>query len=163
MKQQIIELKKKLLLVEFPEGAVAENIRTTCNGNIIYDISHEPQTPKWVYMENKVKASIGKLTGIKEEEYKEFMESLNFSGRTLLYYNYNPNEPCTDFKSVIEAAFKTAKESFFSALEANGIYFENRLGKKPDIKLQDIEKHAAWRNEEKNVWDINRCWLFLCS
>ena len=75
-------------------------------------------------------------------------------------------------KTVVEviintAAFNTAKESFFSYLESQGVVFENKLGEFPtkqntglEYGMEYISKVQKWEEEQYLVWDISRCYLF---
>lgn len=64
----------------------------------------------------------------------------NFIVRNNKYYkNYLPFKGI-DFKDAIDHSFKTANDSFYSLLAANGVYFENPKGHKPTI-LSRINKH----------------------
>ena len=137
MKQQIIELKKKLLLVELPEGA------------------------KIIKMEGKYRFGfkakgleadvyLGKLTDITEEQFAEMVKSVpHHTTKKLIYedHTYYTDKPLTE-----NGAFDTAKESFFSKLKVDGIYFSNRLGEKSkeeDFKLTG-NSEQAWRMIEED-------------
>jgi len=157
MKQQILNLKKKLLIVELPEGA--SNIRAY-NGSIHYDILINTEAPTNLLA--KVKNLIGKLTDITEEQFKEWVESFGQNG----YMNYLSG---SQYSELLKS---TAKESFFSYLEKEGIYFSNPLGKKPseidimraswfDNPITDEDRKVwAWQEAEEKVWNKNNCYIF---
>jgi len=155
MKQQILNLKKKLLIVELPEGA--SNIRAY-NGSIHYDILINTEAPTNLLA--KVKNLIGKLTDITEEQFKEWVESFGQNG----YMNYLSG---SQYSELLKS---TAKESFFSYLEKEGIYFENPLGEELILNEdnlwgnaeQDTQVFAAlnyqidkWQEAEQKVWNKN--------
>ena len=150
MKQQIIELKKKLLLVELPEGIVApEKSDNIC---IIQDII--------CFRTSNMKPtlrSFGKLTDITESQFTELVSGV-------IEYGKQENHPIW-----------TAKKGFFSKLTEDKIYFENPLGEKPVLDKeslwgnpeQDTQVFAAlnyqmdkWQEAQQKVWDINICWIF---
>ena len=156
MKQQIIELKKKLLLVELPEGIVApEKSDNIC---IIQDII--------CFRTSNMKPtlrSFGKLTDITESQCEEWVEWIE---EPQYYRDYRKEGWQGDI---------TAKESLFSYLESRGVVFENPLGEKPVLDKgslwgnpeQDTQVFAAlnyqidkWEEAESKIWDINRCWIF---
>jgi hypothetical protein len=134
MKQQILNLKKKLLIVEESKQGLYQKI---------------PKAKK-----------IGKLTDIKEEQFKE----LSLIGWSI--------------------SFAFAKDFFFSYLEANGIYFENPV-EKPIMEEygycedRDAEGHLyksywepqdgeekwqesinEWWEAEEKVWSKDSCYIF---
>jgi hypothetical protein len=152
MKQQILNLKKKLLLVELPEGAITNNryVATIC------------QVPK------DTCNLIGKLTDITEQQFADFVSMHKSSNDTWRYANY---------KNLSGQWFDTAKESFFSYLEANGVLFKNHLGDKPvrmvpfmgkgryTIHQSDLldEYHKSlkrWQEAEQKVWNRGQTYLF---
>jgi hypothetical protein len=149
MKQQILNLKKKLLLVELPEGIVApEKSDNIC---IIQDIicfrtSNMKPTMR----------SFGKLTNITEEQFVEWVHDNGLG----CYDNY---------KGIVDNKYTclTAKESFFSYLERQGILFSNPLGKRPFVSIFDTNPDSVvrkgyykWEEAESKVWDISNCYLF---
>ena len=152
MKQQIIEgLKKKLLLVELPEGAT--DIEISVLGDIMY--RHKLGLDiLWQSNGSGVKNLVGKLTDITEEQFSEWVkecDELTFEGHA--FEDYNGTSICD-----------TAKESFFSKLEAEGIVFENPI-KKPgatDHKgMKDLnEKLDKYYEAEKKVWNRNNTYVF---
>lgn len=135
MKQQIIEPKKKLLLVE------EENKGFLCKVNFLDTIFGKAK-------------KVGKLTDIKEEQFKELVkenDELSLAGCG--FEDYDGTSICD-----------TAKESFFSKLEKDGIAFANPI-KKPSATdhsgMKNLnEKLDRYYEAEKKVFDINRCWLF---
>jgi hypothetical protein len=70
----------------------------------------------------------------------------------------------------------TAKESFFSYLESQGVYFENPFGKiEPELSEDDLWGNAEqdtqvfaalnyqidkWQEAEDKVWKLNNTYLF---
>lgn len=142
MKQQILNLKKKLLIVELETFDPVKMI-------------HEKNVS---YFGQKMQL-IGKLTDITEEQFKEWVEStvcyIGSSEHTECYYNYHKGSP-----------FSTAKESFFSYLESQGFYFSNPLGKKPDgTPILFSQRNGAlelleWQEAEEKVWSKDNCYIF---
>ena len=138
MKQQIIELKKKLLLVE-RDGVLSQG---------------------WIDIYNTHQI-IGKLTDIKEEQFEEWVEIVVFKSDPLGYRDYRFNK-----KNSIRC-FATAKESFFSKVESIEIYFENKLGEYPtkyntglEYGMEYISKQASWEEVQENVWNLGNCYIF---
>ena len=141
MKQAILNLKKKLLLVEFPTLEIREDVA--------------------------VKSLIGKLTDIKEQQFGEWV----FRSKIRTYKDYGHIGKKYDkfglIDALLEMKFKTAKESFFSYLESQGIYFSNPLGKKPFVSVFDInpdsvvrKEYYKWEEAEQKVWNKNNCYVF---
>lgn len=137
MKQQIIELKKKLLLVELPEGIVApEKSDNIC---IIQDII--------CFRTSNMKPtlrSFGKLTDIADSQFKEWVENN--------YPHYCFNEGKFKIKC------KTAKESFFSYLEKEGILFSNPLADYDGRGIVGFRKQ--FEEAESKVWQLSQTYLF---
>lgn len=141
MKQQILKgLKKKVLIVERDAKSV-----------YLLDLKELSKT----FQLDKML----KLTDAKEEQFAELVE--RFEGR---FENYGPSVGYTSPGS--EYNLHTAKESFFSYLEKEGIYFENKSGEKPipcyDV-LWDPEGDYAleqWQKAQEKVWDLSRTYLF---
>jgi hypothetical protein len=151
MKQKILNLKKKLLLVEIEPFDSAKIINEK-------NVS---------YFGQKMNL-IGKLTDITEEQCIEWVpNSFNSLGNGIYEYaDYCNNEICM---------LPTAKESFFSYLEKEGIYFENPhkfplitdkefydepysgLGFYPEIYGHAIKR---WQEAEDKVWKLNNTYLF---
>lgn len=153
MKQAIIELKKKLLLVELPEGAI--NIRTN-RSMIFYKVSrhlYQYSTGFKIYL-------VGKLTDITEEQFEQWVE---WNEESQYYKDYRKEGWQGDI---------TVYESFFSYLESNRIYFESQdTLDKPNRDDYDFghghneaelyNKHLkSWQEAQEKVWDINNCWIF---
>lgn len=154
MKQQIIPgLKKKLLLVEFPEGA--SKIEISVLGDIMFEKGSSLDV-LWLPDDILVKKLIGNLTDIKEEQFTEYVEK-----------EFDTFRDYTQEDSVGSFVVNTAKESFFSKLEADGIYFENHLSEFPTKKntgleygMEYISKVASWEEVQEKVWDKERTLLF---
>lgn len=162
MKQQIITgLKKKLLLVEFP------NIKCELagiRGSVLYyydEMMSKDDYPISVELSEVIEL-IGSLTGITEEQYRQWVYGYPtmLIGSNVVYY-----------KSYLSGGgLDTAKESFFSKLESHGIQFENPLGKKPHLGMfieqkgncvQDFDEVIKnWQEAQEKVWDKDRCWVF---
>lgn len=157
MKQQIIELKKKLLLVELPEGYVVVSVFPSKRTLTMWNENGQYITEKLDFDVNE----IGKLTDITESQFAEWVEA--YTSLENRFRNYT-------VPAYIEFLMKTAKESFFSKLQADEIYFENPLGKKPHLGMfieqkgncvKDYDKaFNEWQEAQQKVWDINRCWIF---
>jgi hypothetical protein len=148
MKQQILNLKKKLLLVEIESFDPVK-------------IIHEKNVS---YFGQKMEL-IGKLTDITEEQFEKWVEQYTIDK----WRNYLMQSQYHEWLK------PTAKESFFSYLEKEGIYFENLLGEKPILNEdnlwgnaeQDTQVFAAlnyqidkWQEAEQKVWNKNNCYIF---
>jgi hypothetical protein len=161
MRQQILNLKKKLLIVELPERSQFVSVE----GDELYytapflgmsEIGH------FTKLNFPVKL-IGKLTEITEEQFADFISSkwmLTTNSDNVLRYK--------DYMAVFDPYNKkTAKESFFSYLEANGVYFENPLDwEKKAYFLKDSENSwghddlKRWQEAEGKVLNLNTCYIF---
>ena len=166
MKQQIIELKKKLLLVELPECYVVVSVFPPKRTLTTWNENGQYITEKLDFDVDE----IGKLTDITESQYQQWVDKFNNGA----YRNYKDEYPFyPDFDT--DNFYLTAKESFFSKLQADEIYFENPLGEKPVLDKeslwgnpeQDTQVFAAlnyqidkWEEAESKLWGINRCWIF---
>ncbi|HEY9363868.1 MAG TPA: hypothetical protein VIQ00_11435 [Chitinophagaceae bacterium] len=152
MKQQIIELKKKLLLVELPEGAT--DIEISVLGDIMY--RHKLGLDiLWQSNGSEVKNLVGKLTDITEEQFAVFTP---YAPEIVGYLDYGDNG---------NISFNTAEESFFSKLEADGIYFENPLDEekkayflKGSENTWDSADLKRWQEAQEKVWNRNNTFLF---
>jgi hypothetical protein len=129
MKQQILNLKKKLLLVELPHGNFLE-------------LAFADEF-------------IGKLTDITEGQFDEWVD---WNEESQYYKDYTKDGWQGDI---------TAYESFFSYLEAHGIYFSNPLGKKPFVSVFDInpdsvvrKEYYKWEEAEQKVWNKDLIYVF---
>lgn len=174
MKQAILNLKKKLLLVELPEGITDVHINKEVYKN---KVSYRTQTSLH-FIETKEDLLsdnceiIGKLTDITESQFAEWVDKFN-NGAFRNYKDEYPFYP--DFDT--DNFFLTAKESFFSYLEKEEILFSNPLGKRPkrmvafmeadfytENDLEEIREYEIllkeWQEAESKVWDINKCYLF---
>jgi hypothetical protein len=162
MKQQIIELKKRLLLVELPKGYVVVSVFPSKRTLTMWNENGQYITEKLDFDVDE----IGKLTDITDNQCEEWVES--YTSLENRFRNYTA-------PAYIEFLMKTAKESFFSYLESRGVVFENPLGEKPVLDKeslwgnpeQDTQVFAAlnyqmdkWQEAQQKVWDINRCWGF---
>lgn len=140
MKQKIISgLKKKLLLVELPEGVTDVNhSRALGNSMIVYKINGQDAVSPIPTNDWKL---AGKLTDIKEEQLSGVIDELNHKGS---YF------------------FLSRKDSLLAVLEATGIYFKNPLDA-TDVKLETGDlgvDDAEWQEAESKVWDKDRTYLF---
>jgi hypothetical protein len=152
MKQQILNLKKKLLLVELPEGAKGVNISAL--GDIVFETNGTKEV-EWLPDDGLVKKCYGKLTDITEEQFKEYVEQYMVDK----WRNYLIES------QYIEYLKPAAKESFFSYLEANGVYFKNNnrmpsatIWQTDQIMYNRMEK--AWQEAEEKVWKPDNTYLF---
>ena len=157
MKQQIIELKKKLLAVELPEGA--KDIEISVLGDIMY--RHKLGLDiLWQSNGSEVKNLVGKLTDIKEEQFKGLVDKFNCSGAYRDYTEKKPFDPADDLASF----FLTAKESFFPKLEADGIVFENPIpkpGATDHSGIKDLnEKLDKYYEAQEKVWNLDNTYVF---
>ena len=155
MKQSTITgLKKKLLLVELPKGCSKFVIKDySYSGLWLMAVNKELNCPKIKVPNIK---EIGKLTGIKEEQFEELVPEPKklFGGKR---FNYKKGANVAN----------TAKQSFFSKLESLEIPFENPFGEYPtkhntglEYGMEYIGKQARWEEAQEKVWDLNNCYLF---
>jgi hypothetical protein len=145
MKQQIIELKKKLLLVELPEGYVVVSVFPPKRTLTMWNENGQYITEKLDFDVDE----IGKLTDITESQFTELVSGV-------IEYGKQENHPIW-----------TAKKGFFSKLTEDKIYFKNPLGEFPtqqntglEYGMEYISKVQNWEEAESKLWDINRCWIF---
>ena len=165
MKQQIIELKKKLLLVEnaiYAIKTISYGGLTGINDYLMSDgaiMTCKPtELPFYGYK------LIGKPTDITEGQFSEWVkecDELTFEGHA--FEDYNGTSICD-----------TAKESFFSKLQAEGIYFENRMPKPTKEKYGYSRGIWTWdegkfhyNNElkiykafQEKVWNLDNTYVF---
>jgi hypothetical protein len=139
MKQQILNLKKKLLIVEI--------------GGELGDAFVE------LIRKHGMAEIVGKLNDIKEGEFEQWVADNGLG----CYDNY---------KGIVDNKYTclTAKESFFSYLKKEGIYFENQY-QKPDKNEYNFgyghnesEKYyydmTVWQEAEQKVWNKNLIYIF---
>ena len=172
MKRQILNLKKKLLLVELPEKINGEDVSINHSQDDYDQLEFQYPTHDFrglqcydniLLPKGNNHKPVGKLTDITEEQFKEWVEKFNngavrdYREQVLLF------DPADDLANFC----LTAKESFFSYLESQQIYFENKLGKKPEVKSNDyfleyanIKKLKLWEESEQKVWVRDRCYIF---
>ena len=148
MKQQIIELKKKLLLVELPEGADRLKVFNDEQPGEPYLSYFKGHSALRFYLSSKC-LLIGKLTVIKEEEFRHLVESVDYNGANL-YWN-----------AMKERYGLTAKESFFSKLEAEEITF-NRFSAKTSRGALITQGFTLGQQQEaqEKVWNLDNCYVF---
>jgi hypothetical protein len=162
MKQQILNLKKKLLIVELPEGA--NDIKPPIDRP--YMMSYKLKGHRYQFSTIAKSVLVGKLTDITditEEQFEQWVDE--FTDLMDIEGNYR------DYKDYI-FRFNTAKESFFSYLEKEGIYFSNPLGGKSseidiiraswvDNPITDEDRKVwAWQEAEQEVWKLENCYIF---
>jgi hypothetical protein len=153
MKQQILEgLKKKLLLVEIVHSG--ENLG----------------------LKKEEIKDITKLTHITEDKFAEWVQLIS-NGKITGQKQYRKDSDTTGIPANMWVT--TAKESFFSYLESQGIYFKNKLGEKPEMfdsllvgkncKYEyphgyDIEQYRkdleVWEEAEQKVWNKDLIYIF---
>lgn len=150
MKQQILNLKKKLLLIEIG-GELSTEFLAIMNEHGMAEI-------------------LGKLTDITEEQFAEWVEK--FYDGAIRDYREGSFDPADDLANFC----LTAQESFFSYLELQGIYFGNPYGEEPfvpfyapygmTIEEYNLELRAAeykkgeWQEAEEKVWSKDNCYIF---
>lgn len=149
MKQHKLNLKKELLIIEFPEGARDLKVfHDIVRPYISYFVKSDTAR---LYLEEDAEL-IGKLTDITEDQFKEWVKDKDSLG----YWDYY-----TGFAPV-----DTAKESLFSKMESEGILFKNPFKKPADDDFsfytdKNISVQEEWQESQSKVWDINRTYLFL--
>lgn len=159
MKQQIIELKKKLLLVELPEDTIQIGYSMFDNkGNCYLEYYTNDKRCIKTRIVLNMDSKNYKLTDITESQCEQWVEA--YTSLENKFRNYTT-------PAYIEFLMKTAKESFFSYLERQGILFSNPLGEFPtkqntglEYGMEYISKVQNWEEAESKVWDINKCWIF---
>jgi hypothetical protein len=145
MKQAILNLEKKLLLVELPEGYVVVSVFPSKRTLTMWNGNGQYITEKLDFDVDE----IGKLTDITESQFTKLVSGV-------IEYGKQENHPIW-----------TAKKGFFSKLTEDKIYFKNPLGEFPtkqntglEYGMEYISKVQRWEEAESKVWDINRCWIF---
>jgi hypothetical protein len=169
MKQQILNLKKKLLMVELPGQINGTDVSINHSQDDYDQLEFQYPTHEFrglqcydnicLPKENNYK-SIGKLTDITEEQCKEWVEVKRISFGKIFYHDYQNKSEWLYVKG-------TAKESFFSHLEKEGVYFSNPLDwEKKAYFLKGSENSwghddlKRWQEAEEKVWDKNRTYIF---
>ena len=152
MKQQIIEgLKKKLVLAQPKHNKFV--VARWSDWSIVYE-DRSCDVLNIEYESQQVVAF--KLTDMREEQIKEldiietkpygsppFFCTLDYMHKGKREDGFNPGFCAGNGHQFYR--------SFFSALKANGILFENPIADK---------WLSEWKEDQKNVWDINKCWIF---
>jgi hypothetical protein len=159
MKLIHLNLKRECVLVELPEGA--KNIRTGDWGNFVYDSPIEGVFAIDTLVPLAYRKFLGKLTDLKEEDFEGLVHrSGHYSD---LYKSYNP-------KDVRPYSF--GRESFISAIEAEGLYTENpyaktirdAVDKSPGSSYEEKLKEAdIYREAQEKVINLSNCFLFVKS
>jgi hypothetical protein len=159
MKQAILNLEKKLLLVELPEDYVVVAVFPPKRTLTVWNENAQYLTEDLGFDVDEV-GKLSDITEIQCEEWVEWIEEPQY------YIDYRKEGWQGDI---------TAKESFFSYLESRGVVFENPLGEKPVLDKgslwgnpeQDTQVFAAlnyqidkWEEAESKVWNLNNCYLF---
>jgi len=161
MKQQIIKLKKKLLLVELPEGydtVYLEDNKKLFYKNLYMEGVGAPHII-WLLEESK---KIGKLTDITEEQFEKWVDGIQRDDYELFWKYTKPKDGYW---------LETAKESFFSKLEAEEIYFSNPHDKPEDHFYTSYwekengeqewnEAISEWQEAESKVWNKDNTYIF---
>ena len=162
MKQAILNLKKKLLLQELPEGVRGINISTL--GDIIFKTSGTKEI-LWLADDRLVKKYTGKLIDITESQYSEWVENIG-THTTFIKHKQIIEDAYKDYKSD-ENFYETAKESYFSYLEKEGILFSNPLDWEKKAYLFKGSENSwghddlkRWQEAEEKVWDRDRIYIF---
>lgn len=146
MKQAILNLKKKLLLIELPEGA--KDIKISTLGDIIFKTSGTKEVV-WLADDRVVRKCIGKLTDIRESQFAKWVEE--FEGRFENYESLHYTSPGSEFNLL------TAKESFLSYMESVGVYFKNPLA---DYEGQMKNFRKQFEEAEEKVWQLSQTYIF---
>lgn len=147
MKQAILNLKKKLLIVERDSESV-----------FLLDLKEVSKNIRL--------GKMFKLTDVTESEFTEWVDvnnNFSFAGDGIYKYkNYRlTGETYASYNLV------TAKESFFSYLKSQGVYFENPLDWEKKAYLFKGSENSwghddlkRWQEAESKVWNLSRCYLF---
>jgi hypothetical protein len=155
MKQQILNLKKKLLIVEIG-GELSTEFLAIMNEHGMAEI-------------------LGKLTDITEEQFEKWVDSYEWEdtpdGCRYAYRDYKDGEETDDYWDMYP--FDTAQESFFSYLESHGIYFESKMMEPTKEKWGYLNSKWTWdegefhyNNELKiykelhEAWKLENCYIF---
>lgn len=149
MKQAILQLKERVLLVELPEGFMV--------------INKELNSPK-IKVPN-IKKEIGKLIDMTESQFEILVPTNGVTG----YYNYLTGVCSCDM----------AEESFYSKLAEDEIWFDNPYGEEPFVPYyasygmtmneyqQEVcfaqHKLDEWQEAQDKVWDKNNTYVFLLT
>lgn len=183
MKQAIIELKKKLLLVELPEQINGDDVSVIHNQDDYDQLEFQYPTHEFRGLQcydcgylpkgNNYKP-IGKLTDITEEQFHKWSGSYEWEdapeGSKYAYKDYKDGKETDEYWDMYP--FDTAKESFFSKLEAEGIYFENPLGEElmKWNKYESIHKKIPhtpyslykkdWQEAQEKLWNRDNTYIF---
>lgn len=154
MKTKTISTDKATLIVaELPEGSHSVRLCKHIRDGIHY-LSYDGAT-NTAYKEFLPDGSwqlIGRLPDITEEQSSKVVPTMPIQkGKTKRYI--------------------AAKEAMHSLLQANEVYFENRLSEEPDISASSYtdmftiakqsRKHLQWELEQAKVWDKERTYLFI--
>lgn len=159
MKQIHLKLKRECVLVELPEGA--KNIRTGDWGNFVYDSPIEGVFAIDTLVPLAYRKFLGKFTDLKEEDFEGLVD--RSSPYSDFYKSYNKNDV---------SPFAFARESFISAIEAEGWYTENpyaktlrdAVDKSPGSSYGEKLKEAdIYREAQEKVINLSNCYLFFKS
>jgi len=169
MKQRILNLKKKLLLVELPEDVVQIGYSMFDNDGNCY-LEYYTQDKRCIKTDIiiSIDSKNYKLTDITEEQFQNWVGSYEWEdtpeGSRYTYKDYKDGEETDDYWDMYP--FDTAKESFFSYLEANEIYFENPIERPDDTpvlfgRIRNFQLELdEWQEAEQKIWNKDNCWLF---
>lgn len=163
MKTKKIEcLEKKVLLVDL--GNANRRFAGIVSDSLFYygEQMNEDDYPISVPMPDGTWHYLSRLSEVTEEQCKEMVKRMpfDFSDRYLDYgkHIYSPSH------------FATAKQSFLSALEAEGVMLENVLGEQPTyFTLPNSDLHSVtwedlmieWRQAEANVFNPLTALIFI--
>lgn len=143
----LTNLKRECVLVELPEGHALE------------DYLDE-------YDEIKLPNLLGKFTDLNEGDFEALVEEEeNWYSHLPQYKDYYGTMACN-----------TARESFLSAVEAEGRYTDNPFGEYPEVDKEDLwdspeqdsQVYAAlqyqidkWQEAQEKVINLSNCYLFV--
>lgn len=149
MKTKIIRgLKKEVLMIELPEGYELAGLTNSAIYYYDNQMNYEDY-PLSISVDGKY-TLLGKPDEINEEDVKPLVEEISS-----MYGSYY----CTEYKDYITDSisygYKTALESFFSAIEKE-IYWVNPLTN--EIHAPDIKE---WQEAKEKTFDRNRTLIFV--
>lgn len=160
---QIKSLKRPVIICELPEG---------CRVMGVYEaqLAYQHSVTQEKFMKQLPPGSrepLGWMTELKEEQLSELV---GFAGLTvgLQHKDYTNKKPMAS----------SARSSFLSAVEAEGWYWENPHGDKPErtipfkgkgnytdndmYRLADfLQEEKAWQAAQEKVLDRERCFVIV--
>ena len=171
MKQIILNLRKTLVLVELPEGAT--HFGYSCGHDGIYIQWDDGQIDEFEgcigeHGEDNISDNprdefkrIGRFNSTPESYWEGVVheEENEYSADVIQYRDYNGT-----------SVYDTAKESFISAIEAEGWLLENPYGEKepiiddPDPNSQyygsQMDLVIEWNHWQSKIINLNNVWVF---